>query len=252
VIEYRKGILRINEAWFDEPLQTAGADVLRCVQRSEPTPHGTSTPFHTLVIDLREEPDRLMAKMKKETRYEIRRAAEKDHLECQMWKTRTDAACRQQFREFYNRFAVDRGLSPLNHRKLTKFADKGMLILSQARGENGEPLAWHSYYRSNGRARLLQSAVTLADSDPSNRALIGRANRYLHCQDMSMFRADGVHFYDFGGWYAGKDDPKKIAINQFKEGFGGELVVNYNCLCGLTRIGNVTVWLYSKLSSAQN
>lgn len=248
LIAYRKGILRITEVWFDEPAQTDGADVLRCVQRSQPAPHGASIPFFTLLIDLREEPDRLLARMKKETRYEIRRAAEKDGLACEIW-TATNANCRQKFRDFYDTFALDRGLAPLNLQKLTRFADQGGLILSLARTGDGEPLAWHSYYRGDRRVRLLHSAVSSVGRDSSTRALIGRANRYLHWQDMLTFHKDGFHLYDFGGWYSGKDDPKKMTINQFKEGFGGEIVVNYNCLCGLTAVGNASVWLYSKLNS---
>ena len=241
-------MLRVSEVWFDEPPEKDGADVLRCVQRSEPARHGTSTPFFTLLVDLREEPGRLLTRMKKETRYEIRRATEKDRLSYQLW-TAPGSDSRQQFREFYDKFALDRGLAPLNHQKLAQFADQGVLNLSLVRSEDGETLAWHSYYRGDRRVRLLHSAVSLAGADASSRALIGRANRYLHWRDMSTFRDAGACLYDFGGWYAGKDDSKKMAINHFKEGFGGELVVNYNCLCGLTVAGSAIVWLYSQLHS---
>ena len=155
VIEYRKGFVRVVETWFDEPEQVVvGADVLRCIQRSEPAEDGTATPFYTLLLDMRERPETLLAKMNKETRYEIRRAEEKDGIECRIWET-TDAVCRGGFSSFYNQFAAERGLAPLNLNKLQKFADQGELILSAAHSPAGKALVWHSYYRGHRRVRLL-------------------------------------------------------------------------------------------------
>lgn len=204
--------------------------------------------FHTVVIDLHKEPNQLLEEMNRETRYEIRRALDKDGLNYQIWRT-TDADCRREFRCFYDRFSSTRGLAQLNHKKMEKFASVGALVLSVARRHGGEPLVWHAYYEGNGRARLLHSASSSALADNSDRGLLGRANRYLHWQDISAFQTQGVHTYDFGGWYPGQGDLKKIGINRFKEGFGGRVVVNYNCLNGLTRFGSAAVWFYSKRRS---
>ncbi len=239
MIEYRKGFVRVVETWFDEPEQVVvGADVLRCIQRSEPAEDGTATPFYTLLLDMRERPETLLAKMNKETRYEIRRAEEKDGIECRIWET-TDAVCRGGFSSFYNQFAAERGLAPLNLNKLQKFADQGELILSAAHSPAGKALVWHSYYRGHRRVRLLHSATCSSPSDNRERSLLGRANRLLHwraCRS-SVPRNET---YDFGGWHEGHDS-KKIAINQFKQGFGGEITLNYNCLRGLTPIGNAAL-----------
>ena len=247
MIAYRKGPLRVIETWFDEPAQAVGADILRCIQRSQPTAAGIATQFYTLLIDLSDEPEKLLAKMNKETRYEIRRAEEKDRIQCQMWRATTHSSL-NDFRSFYDRFAAERALAPANHEKLQKFADRSELVLSIAQVEDGRSLVWHSYYRAEQRLRLLHSATYSQSDNSISRALLGRANRYLHWRDILQFHADGARFYDFGGWYEGTD-PKRSAINRFKQGFGGEVALNYNCLCGLTLIGSATVWMHSKLSS---
>ncbi len=246
MIQYRKGMLRVVETWFDEAAQPVAADVLRCVQRSEPTQVGTAAPFYTLLLDMQQEPEKLLAKMNKETRYEIRRAEDKDRIHCRVWTT-TDAECRSQFRAFYDKFAAERGLASLNAQKIEKFAGRDELVLSVARSEDGDALVWHSYYRGSDRVRLLHSASYSSSSDKRSRSILGRANRYLHWRDITQFRDDGLQTYDFGGWYDGKD-PKRLAINQFKEGFGGRVALNYNCLCGLTHFGTMTLWIYSRLS----
>jgi hypothetical protein len=246
MIQYRKGIVRVAETWFDEPLPTVKVDIIRCVQRSEPVRDAEASRFFTLLINLRQDPDALLAKMKKETRYEIRRAEQKDRVRLQIWRT-TDRNCRNAFRSFYGEFASERRLRPLNSAKIDRFADRGCLVLSAAFSECGDALVWHSYFSGEGRVRLLHSASCSATNHTHDRAMVGRVNRYLHWRDMSEFRCAGFHTYDFGGWYQG-NDAKKVAINHFKEGFGGEIALNYNCLRGLTPMGNATLWLLSKLN----
>jgi len=53
------------------------------------------------------------------------------------------------------------------------------------------------------------------------RNLIGRANRWLHYQDMRRFKAKGFALYDFGGYAKDSGDVDLQRINQFKEGFRG-------------------------------
>jgi hypothetical protein len=46
---------------------------------------------------------------------------------------------------------------------------------------------------------------------------------------MLRFRDEGVGIYDFGGWYPGRENEILLRINRFKESFGGELVLRYDC-----------------------
>jgi lipid II:glycine glycyltransferase (peptidoglycan interpeptide bridge formation enzyme) len=47
---------------------------------------------------------------------------------------------------------------------------------------------------------------------------------------MRRFKAQGVRWYDLGGWYHKADDEEKLRINRFKEGFGGQVAKNYLCV----------------------
>ncbi len=66
---------------------------------------------------------------------------------------------------------------------------------------------------------------------------------------MLLFKRQGLACYDFGGWYAGTDDPIKLGINKFKEEFGGEKVHQYNCEKGVTLKGKLALaikWLITR------
>lgn len=243
MISYKKASLRIAETWFDENANGVQVDIIRHFQHPNPIAEAQCSPFHTIVIDLDKDPDLLLARMNRVTRYEIRRA-DKDNLTHQMWLA-TDSNCLVEFLRFYDAFAAQTGLPKRRSVRLEKFAEAGALSLSVVRGKEGVPFVWHAYYRTNERVRLLHSASLERDS--GHRNLLGRANRYHHWQDVLAFRAQGTKIFDLGGWYDGISDSKKLSINQFKEGFGGQIVVDYNCINGLTRLGKTAVWLYARM-----
>jgi lipid II:glycine glycyltransferase (peptidoglycan interpeptide bridge formation enzyme) len=53
------------------------------------------------------------------------------------------------------------------------------------------------------------------------------------------FQSEGEEIYDFGGWYAGKRDQKRLGINRFKEEFGGKIIRNFICESGVTLKGKI-------------
>ena len=242
---YKKAFLRVVELWFDEADTCPRADIVRHFQRTSPPEGCNCVPFHTLVTDLQLEASALFAKIKKDTRYEIRRGAEKDKLTCYVHNS-VDADTLSGFLHFYRGFAAANDLRPANNIRLQLLAEIGALYLSEALDEDGRSLVWHAYCRfDDHRARLLYSASGLHAA--ANKGLIGRANRYLHWKDFLAFQALGTKLYDFGGWYEGTQDEKKIRINQFKEEFGGTVVVNFNGLQGTTLKGKVGLWAYQQV-----
>jgi hypothetical protein len=244
MIEYRRGLFRVAELWFDEHLSGTNADIVRYLQRSHPIPGADCAPFHTTVLDLSADSDLLLANMKRETRYEIRRATEKDHLEYEMLYA-ADSRSLAEFRSFYDQCVKLGNLPPVRNARLQKFADAGALSLSCVRGQAGAALVWHAYYCTAARVRLLHSASLRCDLDSAQRSLLGRANRYHHWHDALAFKTRGVYLYDFGGWHTG-DDRKLLAINAFKAAFGGRVVQNYDCVQGFTRLGKAALWLYTQ------
>ena len=74
---------------------------------------------------------------------------------------------------------------------------------------------------------LQQCSLRLPGSAARN--LIGRANRYLIWNDLLRYKDQGLKWFDFGGWYEGTTDPALLRINEFKKGFGGQVMREYVC-----------------------
>ncbi len=225
---YKKFGLRIGEAWFNEPIGENRADILFYQQANAPIAGAANTAVSTLVIDLQQDEKLLLSNLNSNTRYEVRRAREKDGLLCFAWDKK-EAGVLDRFRSVYEVFAQQKGLAPVGSSRLLHLSETGNLEVSWSARADGEALVYHVYLAVANRARLLYSASLFrASSDAEFRNLVGRANRLLHWEDMLRFRAAGVKTYDFGGWYAGKEDAEKLRINSFKEGFGGKMEQYWN------------------------
>jgi hypothetical protein len=226
MVFYEKSHLKLAEFFYDEREAETRADIVRYRFRPEPVEGCRSTDFHTLVCDLSLDPDTLLGRMHKQTRYEVRRASQEGF--------RYEASARpelwwvEQFVFAYAEFARSKGLPAANRERLLGLHRHGQLDLSRMLGAEGNVLVWHAHIRTAERIRLLHSASQFRSSDKAEAASIGRANRLLHWLDIERCRAEGLKIYDFGGWYPGQDDEEKLRINKFKEGFGGEVVRQFN------------------------
>lgn len=241
-VYYRKGLLRLVETWYQEPQPQLDADIVRCMQVPVQVAGACCEPFNTLMIDLTAESGTILARMDKGTRYEVRRAEGRDAIR------RINLPARQlgDLRDFiaaYDSSLVSRNRAlRLNLVKLGLLAEGGYLDVSTMIDQAVQVLTWHVHILAAPTVRLLYS-VSLGSQtqDPEHRNRCGRANRLHHWLDMQQFKQAGYRKYDFGGFYAGADDAKKLQINKFKQGFGGEPVLTYNCLYPLTLKGRVAL-----------
>ncbi|WP_374357630.1 hypothetical protein [Pseudoduganella danionis] len=230
------------EAWFGRPAHAGGADLL--IARQWPTAdwQGKVTEKHTLLIDLTLTPAEWNAAFTKDTQYQVRRADSKDELSFTI-ETAPDAAAITAYADFYDSFAAQKGLPLCERLYLNQAAAAGVLHLTWA-SQHGIQLVAHSYIVSQGRARLLHSASQYrASADGAHRSMIGRANRWLHFQDMQALKAAHCSVYDFGGWYAGQTDQQKLQINAFKQEFGGIVTREFDGIMPLTWRGRAYLWL---------
>jgi hypothetical protein len=239
MISYQRKFIRIAEYWGAEPAGHPNVDILRFFQQPEPRPGMLSREFYSVQVDLRRNEDELLARMKKNTRYEIKRAELAGNFVCEV-STETESSALSEFCDFYDRFAERKAQPKLNRSWLGRLAESGLLNVSHVRDDGSENSVWHAYHWSSDRATLLYSASSLLDTYPAAvRAGIGRANRLLHWHDMLTFKNQGVATYDFGGWYEKKEDHAKLNINKFKESFGGDIVKTYICEQPLTFKGKL-------------
>ncbi len=230
MIRYRSRALRVGEVYFDETPDRSGLDLVFYHHRSAPVHPQRWLYSYTLTVDLTQTADALLSRMDRSTSYQVRRARDRDGIAARAVPATKDAI--GEFVRFYNRFAGAKQRHPLSPATLERLAAVDMLTLTCAESPTGELLVFHSYIYSQGqrRARVWHLPSQLHNvEDNARRALIGRANRYLHYWDMLFFQEQGAKDFDFGGWYSGTEDQARLRINAFKERFGGVVTLGYDC-----------------------
>ncbi|MGI9488804.1 MAG: hypothetical protein ACR2RF_23545 [Geminicoccaceae bacterium] len=210
--------------WFsDRPQVTDGFKLMRYTQSPcrDQRLGFVRQDFQTKVVDLTVTPEELKAETSKNTLYKARRA-ERDGVTCHF---DGDVG---RFRAFYNEIASAQSRTPIAEGLIESASPACRVVHADL---EGEPLVMHSYLvdPEQKRIRLWHSASRhVMGGDSNARNAIGRANRLLHWECLLRFRDEGFHHYDFGGYSADTSDQKKMAINRFKDGFGGELRAESN------------------------
>jgi hypothetical protein len=174
--------------------------------------------FQTKVIDLTASEDEIFGQFSKNTQYKIRRAR-RDGVICHF---DGDPAL---FRRLYNQVAKDQGRWPIPPGRIEAAGTEACVSYALL---DDTVLVMHCTLidRAQRRARLWYSCSRYVVEDKSEiRNTIGRANRLLHFEDMRHLKGRRLAIYDFGGYSADQTDRKKMAINAFKDGFGGRLLV---------------------------
>lgn len=240
----RKFRVTVAESWYSTVTTAQGADIIHSLQITAPIPGAQTVEFKTIWIDLAKSQADILQEMNKTTRNEIRRTV-RDDLRYDFWHIDVKAHI-AEFGEFYKRNAVVRS----DLRSVLRWTDlhacNGTLDLSRISQADGKVLGWHVYYTDHQHARLRYSVSLSRTHDTAAlHTLIGRANRYLHWEDIKRFKAGGFRVYDLGGWYPGDSDIKLLRVNQFKAGFGGTIVSAFHCTVPLTVRGRVYLWAVS-------
>ncbi len=128
---------------------------------------------------------------------------------------------RKAFIDFYNVFAKEKKLQPLDKRRAGEY--EGEFWKCSYAILNGEILVAHSYIEDlgSGIVRSMESGSIRLHSDYNPRD-IADANKLLHYFDLQYFKERGLKFYDFGGW----DDLPGLL--DFKKSFGGYPIEVHN------------------------
>ena len=219
-VRIRASVLTYQRHYFADRPQSGRAPGLlefACCRSLERVPLFRRYPEHTKLLELDPPGRALLDTFPKQCRYEIRRA-ERDGISC---TTRV---------EFADYFAFHTAFCRSKDRPAPSWeffvAHREHLLITQAVQER-EVLGMHAYLvdREASRARLFTSSSLFRQhADSATRALVGRANRYLHYWDMQELAARGLRSYDFGGYAQGTRDPSLAGINEFKDSFGGVLI----------------------------
>lgn len=224
-----------GEIWFgEEPPRNTDVDIFQ--YRFRDAPLGRATPLLTMVTDLAPDEEAIAASFGKDCRYKIRRAESKDALRASF--SAEPERQLDEFADFFDAFAKQKGHTPCDRHWLRAACDAGQLALSAAyRGE--EALVRHAHVLCAGVAGLQYTASHFRGQDNDFRALVGRANRWLHWQDMQKLKSMGFTRYDWGGLFADESTPEREGINRFKRDFGGEAIRVHECMLAVSVKGRV-------------
>jgi hypothetical protein len=179
--------------------------------------------------------------MDEKTARRITAAQEKDRLQCERRDAR-DPRRLDELEEMWNQFAVAQRTPLLERVWLNQMREAGSLDLVAARDPAGKVLAYHLVFLTAKRARqLIAISAHKAVPDIAWRGAVSRANSLIHWHNFLAFRRCGIRYFDFGGWYPGTTDIRLLGMNAFKQGFGGEVIRDYDCEQPVTVKGRVAL-----------
>ncbi|MFI8687961.1 hypothetical protein [Rossellomorea sp. NPDC077527] len=202
--------------------------------------------FKTLHIDLEQSEEELLKGMNRSTKYQINKAS-KEALEVIITE-RPSSQDIQEFVQFFIPFAKEKGIPPCSHSKLHSLRTEGMLVITKVMDENGRKLASHAYSLTKGKASMIHSCSGRFDfGNNQERNRIGRANRFLHWNDILFFKKKGYEIYDFVGLSFEEDEDEAMKnITHFKKGFGGREVIEYKYYKASSLAGKAVLFILSK------
>ena len=244
-INYQKKGLKIASIWFAENRIKDiehDCDILYYHQSKEKFGQNYKQ-ITTLHTNLSLSTECIMSKIDKKVAYEIRRS-EREGVETKLYNSIDLSNDNQELKRFinlYNQFLKTKKMpGRCNLNAVKRYIEKGLFYLSTAIYD-GKNVVYHAYICDNEIVRLLYSASLFREVNTGElRAIIGRANRHLHWEDIVMFKSLGFYVYDWGG-LSNREEVNNIA--KFKEGFGGEKIILYNSLIPGSLLGKAIIKL---------
>lgn len=171
---------------------------------------------HTVMIDLNKPEDELLANMRRQTRYEVRRAAKQNIT---VEKAR-DEEIFKEFRKVQAETAKRQGFVPPNLKTLMAekeaFGDK--IAIYVAKTTDGKPIAYGMIIKDSKEGDYYEAASTdLHRKMPGAYALLWQAIRDLKAEGYERFNLWGIA-------PPGQPNHRYAGVTTFKTGFGGEII----------------------------
>jgi hypothetical protein len=183
--------------------------------------------FYTLIIDLRLSEKEIWEDIYHRTQSEIQSFVSNVEFEHKL----ISGLNRDQLEHFislYNGFARHKKIRKAEKPRLRAYNKAGLLAISFIKQES-KYICIHFYRVTKDRAVNLHAFNMKHEfGEQFSGSHTGKAHRALHWLDLLEFKKAGVNYYDFCGWYAGKDDKDLLNINAFKEQFTRNKIKEYS------------------------
>ena len=253
---FRRKIFRIQETAFcslDE-LRIKNADVAY-LHSNESGKRDTSKGSimqnqYTLATALSQSEDELLASIKKNCKYEIRRSEKEGAVDNIYCGSEIPDDVISRFEKTYNQMFATKGLAGYTfNRDLVMEAKKAnSLVVSCCTNIDGENEVFHAYLGDGVNCVLMYSASPLWNDNEKDKAKqIGMMNKYLHWRDIVYFKKNGYRVYEWGG-ISNPEQPN--GIDKFKMEFGGKIVQYNNYIIPKTPLGYLYTYLVRRRNNA--
>lgn len=171
---------------------------------------------HTVIIDLTKPEDELLANMRRQTRYEVRRAAKQGIT---VEKSQSEEIFKE-FRKVQAETAKRQGFVPPNLKTLMAereaFGDN--IAIYVAKTDEGKPIAYGMIIKDGKEGDYYEAASTeLNRKMPGAYALLWQVMKDLKAEGYERFNLWGIA-------PAGQPNHRYAGVTTFKTGFGGEVV----------------------------
>lgn len=207
---------------------------------------------NTLENDLKLTEEELLDRIKKNCKYEIRRAAREGayYKMVRSDELLQDKQLVDHFEITYNNMFSAKKVPgyTFNRSMINNGIKSGNIFISTCTPlDRLELVVYHAYLCDEERTMLLYSASPLWSKEDKNSAnIIGRINKYAHWQDIKWFKDNEYKIYEWGGIHS-TSNPN--GIDKFKMEFGGELVSYFNYTIPRSILGKIYAFLVKKRSN---
>ena len=181
-----------------------------------------------IFVDLRKPSKEIVSSFTSAYRREVKRSMRDDEFVIERKETPNEAEM-EEFCTYFNEFSKQKGIYTIGMQNLLPMIKAGAFLLTKATcRKTGEIMCFVTYIWQGKRAsahfgcshfRLQESSV--------ERQVVGRANKYLHYQNMLYFKEKGCEIYDFGGYHQDEQGLPLTGIDDFKQRMGGEVFQEY-------------------------
>ena len=247
---FRRSIFKIREMAFGtyEDTKMSGSDVIYMHSSDEEVlcADGVCKKQYTLVTDLTLDESELLSKVKKNARYEIRRA-EREEANCKYFSSEELKNHPEEidlFESIYNKMFSVKGMDSYSFNRNLVIAgiESGNVIITKCIDRNDSELVVYHLYLSDEKNTILVYSASPVWENPDKEKVnaIGRMNKLLHWKDIVYFKTNGYSRLEWGGI---TDPVNPNGIDKFKMEFGGEIACYVNYILPNSLLGKIYIFL---------
>jgi len=238
----KMGILRLKDVYYADKIRRndPGYDAVYYFCCREPTEN--SKKYLTTAVNLSMDEGDLLASFRKSTRQDIKRIINDENANiATILAPEEDQII--SFIRTYNQFTRKKGFYPADQHRIDTLHKAGRIVLLKATYDKELILEQMMMEDEHKAVALYGYTIRLDESDAGKLRLISSISKMVDYHCMLYWKKRNKQYYDLGGLIMEPANPSGDNINQYKAGFRGDLLVEYEFIYPLTWKGKVFCWL---------